>query len=128
MRCQAQTKAAARCSRPALRGSKRCVMHTEGRAREIGRKGGLRRRVFNPENLSPLETPRTAEDLTIFVAMTMTEVRLARIDPRIANALSQLGGIFLRGLELGELAKRVATLEANRRGEEGNENESSKQD
>jgi hypothetical protein len=76
----------------------------------------LRRRVFNPENLAPLETPQTAQDVTRFIAMTMTEVRLARLDPRIANALSQLGSVFLRGLELGDLERRVTELERKRNG------------
>jgi hypothetical protein len=74
--------------------------------------------VFNPENLAPLETPQTAQDLTAFVAMTMTEVRLARLDPRIANAISQLGGVFLRGLEVGDLEKRVAELEKRNGGKQ----------
>jgi hypothetical protein len=92
-------------------------MHTPGRAAQIGQRGGLRRRVFDPANLSPLETPRTAEDLTAFVAVTMTEVRMARLDPRIANALGQLGTVFLKGLELGDLERRVRQLENNRKGE-----------
>jgi hypothetical protein len=92
------------------------VMHTPGRAAQIGQRGGLRRRVFNPESLAPLETPQTAQDVTRFIATTMTEVRMARLDPRIANALGQLGTVFLKGLELGDLERRVAALEVNRRG------------
>jgi hypothetical protein len=76
----------------------------------------LRRRVFSPENLAQLETPQTAQDVTRFIATTMTEVRMARLDPRIANALSQLGGVFLRGLELGDLERRVSELERKRNG------------
>ena len=112
LKCKAQTKLGAPCSRPALRGSKRCTMHTPGRAEEIGRAGGLRRRVFSPDNLAPLETCESAQDVTRFIAVTMNEVRLAKLDPRIANALGQLGTVFLKALELGNVEQRLAALEA----------------
>ena len=100
-------------------------MHTPGRAAQIGQRGGLRRRVFNPENLRPLETPQTAQDVALFIAVTMSEVRMAKLDPRVANALGQLGTVFLKSLELGDLEKRVRELESNRRG--GGQYESQKQ-
>jgi hypothetical protein len=74
----------------------------------------LRRRVFDPSELAVLATPENAVDLAKFVAITMVETRGGKIDPRVSNAVSQLAGVFLRGIELGELERRVAALEAKR--------------
>ena len=55
----------------------------------------------------------------------MIETRKSKLDPRIANSLGQLGMVFLKRLELGELERRVRELESNRRG--GGQYESQKQ-
>jgi len=94
-----------------VKGAKRCLLHTPGCAAQIGRKGGLRRRVFNPENLAPLEAPASAEDIAKYMAVTLVEVRSARLDPRLANSLAQIGMVFLKALEHGNLEKRIAALE-----------------
>jgi len=114
MKCRAERKAGGRCTRAALRGTQKCFLHTAGRAAQAGQRGGLRRRIFDPSNLVALDVPKSAEDLALWIATTMNECRLARLDPRVANSLGQLGQVFLRALETGDLERRVAALESKR--------------
>ena len=100
--CKALTKAGKSCPSPAVTGKRVCTMHS-GRARELGRKGGLRRKVFNPEGLAELGIPTSAQDLALFVATCMDEVRKSKLAPGIANCLGQLGMVFLRAVEQTEL-------------------------
>lgn len=109
--CKARTKAGKPCPLPAVTGKRFCTMHS-GRARELGRKGGLRRAVFNPDELADLGTPTDAQDLARFVATCMDEVRKSRLAPGIANCLGQLGMVFLKAIEQVELNVIRAELEA----------------
>jgi hypothetical protein len=88
-----------------------CIMHS-GRARELGRKGGLRRTVFNPDGLAELGMPTNAQDLARFIAVVMDEVRKCRLAPGVANCLGQLGMVFLKAIEQVELNVIHAELEA----------------
>ena len=89
-------------------------MHS-GRARELGRKGGLRRTVFNPAELADLGKPTNAQDLACFVATCMDEVRKSKLAPGIANCLGQLGMVFLKAIEQVELN----VIQAETKGAEG---------
>jgi hypothetical protein len=111
--CKAITKAGKPCPSPALTGKRLCIMHS-GRARELGRKGGLRRTVFNPEGLKELDVPTSAQDLAHFVATCMDEVRKGKLTPGIANCLGQLGMVFLKAVEQCELRAIQLELEALR--------------
>src|SRR5579872_3649961 len=86
-------------------------MHQPGRAAELGARGGRRRTVFDPSQLTELGTPTTAQELAHFVAVTMLEVRTAKLETGIANCLGQLGSVFLRAIEQGDLEKRIEALE-----------------
>ena len=108
--CEARTKAGKPCPSPAVTGKRFCTMHS-GRARELGRKGGLRRTVFNPDGLAELGIPTNAQDLARFVATCMDEVRKSRLTPGIANCLGQLGMVFLKAIEQVELNVIHAELE-----------------
>ena len=100
--CTARTKVGKPCPSPAVTGKRFCTMHS-GRARELGRKGGLRRTVFKPEGLAELGVPTSAEDLARFIATCMDEVRKSKLAPGIANCLGQLGMVFLKAVEQTEL-------------------------
>jgi len=109
--CKARTKAGKPCPSPAMTGKRFCIMHS-GRARELGRKGGLRRTVFNPDGLAELGIPTNAQDLARFVATCMDEVRTSKLAPGIANCLGQLGMVFLKAIEQVELNVIRAELES----------------
>ena len=111
--CKARTKAGGPCPSPAVTGKQFCTMHS-GRARELGRKGGLRRTVFNPAELADLGKPTNAQDLACFVATCMDEVRKSKLAPGIANCLGQLGMVFLKAIEQVELNVIHAELEGLR--------------
>jgi hypothetical protein len=96
-----------------LAGKKKCLFHTyPEKARELGARGGRRRAIFNPANLEPLPAPKTASDLRLLLATTISEVRAARLDPKTANSIAVLSAAYLNALEVAELEARVRALEA----------------
>lgn len=110
MRCEAQTKAGGKCSRAALKGTKRCTFHTPGRAAQLGQRGGLRRRIFKPEDIQHFEPPKDAKDLMLMLAVTLVETREMKIEPRVANAFFCGCGMFLHALELVDVAAELKEL------------------
>ena len=110
MKCSATNKEGKQCGAPATEDTKRCVMHS-GRAAELGSKGGRRRAIYRPEHLKKLAPPRTAADLKDLLAQSIVEIRLGKLDPKLANSISYLGTGFLRALELSDLEARLLALE-----------------
>ena len=112
MQCQSKKREGSRCGASALVGKKYCALHAEpGRAAILGSKGGRRRSVYKPENLTRLEAPKTATDLRDLFAQSIVEIRGGQLDPRSANAIAYLGAGFLRALEVADLETRLANLE-----------------
>lgn len=83
--CKATTSSGARCkAKPHKNGL--CFFHADPqRAAELGRKGGLRRTRFNPDDLKELLVPRTAADLRDLLAQSIVEVRAGKLDPKLAT-------------------------------------------
>jgi hypothetical protein len=111
MNCTAKTRSGQRCGARALRGSKRCVMHTGKNAQQFGSKGGRRRAVYAPGGLKQFAPPQSARDLRDLLAEAIIETRAGRLDPRVSNSVAYLGAAFLRAVEVGDLETRLAALE-----------------
>jgi len=86
-------------------------MHS-GRAAELGSRGGRRRTVYSPQGLKDFTPPKTAADLRDLIAQSIIEIRMGKLDPKIANSISYLGTGFLRALEVSDLESRLRALEA----------------
>jgi hypothetical protein len=89
-----------------------CNFHTPGLASEAGKIGGPRRRIFDPNKLTPFAAPTSARDLARIMAQLMIEVHGARLDTKASNAIACLGQTFLQALNHGEIEERLAKLEA----------------
>jgi hypothetical protein len=73
-------------------------MHIPGNAQRTGAAGGRRRAVYKPEGLTPItDPPEKATDVKRLLAISKLEVRLGRLDPRVAMAY--LANAFLNALE-----------------------------
>ena len=73
----------------------------------LGSKGGRRRAVYKPENLTRFAAPKTAADLRDLFAQSIIEIRTGKLDSKSANAIAYLGTGFLRALELADWEARV---------------------
>ena len=112
MRCHKTKADGNTCKASALMGKKYCALHSEeGRAAELGSKGGRRRARFSPDNLKPLAAPKTAADVRDLLAQSMVELRSGQLDPRIATSICGLVGEFLKTLELCTLEEVIEPLE-----------------
>lgn len=93
-----------------MRGLEVCILHS-GRAAQIGQRGGLRRRVFDPSLLTPIAEPKNASDLCRLLAMSLVELRRGVLDPRIATATGYLSHALVKTLEIANIEARLAALE-----------------
>jgi hypothetical protein len=115
MRCQKTKRDGNRCGANALSHGKFCSLHSDScKAAELGRKGGRRRAIFNPDKLKRFPAPKTAADVRDFLAQSMVELRSGELDPRIASSICCLVGEFLKTLELCTIEKIVEPLERER--------------
>jgi hypothetical protein len=117
VKCSAKTKAGASCSANAVRGTKRCFLHTGDGARVVGAKGGRRRARYSTEELTPIDQPKNAGDVMNALAQVFVDVHGGRIEPRVSNALAYLASAYLSALQVADFAARIEALEARQKGE-----------
>ena len=107
--CDAITKTGAPCRAPAGPAG-RCFLHSHPeKARLLGQAGGRKNRHQLPD--PPSADPLTAVDLRNILADAIRDVRLKKLSPRSAGAISQLANSLHRVTPSAELEDRVARLE-----------------
>lgn len=120
VRCTATKADGTRCRARRHAGSDRCFFHDDAeRVRAAGRKGGdvtRQRRAKAVMPRSSVVVLESAEDLRQLLADTATRVRRGQLDVSVANSLTYLAQTSMRVLELVELERRLATLEARLEG------------
>jgi hypothetical protein len=115
--CQLLKAGGEPCRALALPGKTRCIFHDPDMAarRAEGRRRGGKVRS-KPAAVLPRSTPdlplRTVADIAAMLGATINQVRRGELDPKVGNCLAVLSGQLLRALEGGELAQRLAALEA----------------
>ena len=108
-RCQGRTKADRPCRAPASAGGL-CFFHANpAKACTLGQIGGRRNRSKLPE--PPVPGSLSAADLSNTLTEAIRDVRLKKITPRTASALSQLCNSLHRILQTADLESRLARLE-----------------
>ena len=78
-------------------------------------KGGKRGRVATLPTQTPVLKVQSAQDVVILLSESINQVRRGEIDPRIANAVGYLSGLFLKAREQGEIEERLSELESSLR-------------
>src|SRR5262245_45755639 len=110
-RCSALTKKGRPCPAPAT-ATGRCFFHENPeKATELGRRGGMKNRHVRPHEDVELPPLNTAEDVRNMLAKAAQEVRNRRIDPRVAQSLSQIATTLLKAIEVADIERRLAALE-----------------
>ena len=116
--CQAQTKNGTPCRAPAGP-SGYCAFHDPARAddrAEGRRRGGLRRAgAIARKTLDAADIPvelRSAVAVRDLLGNTIRAVLSGSLDMRIGATVGGLATVLLKSLEQGELAERLAALEA----------------
>lgn len=113
MQCQMKKRDGKRCGAQALSGDRYCSLHADARrAVELGSRGGRRRAIYKPGDLRDFPPPKSAADMRDLLAQAIVEIRLGKLDSRVANSLAYLGAGFLRSVEIGDLETRLELLEA----------------
>jgi hypothetical protein len=113
--CKAKTKNGKPCGGYAVTGSRFCLTHDPGRARERAernRAGGLAR--LSPKATEGQDAPKiaTVADVLNLVNATIADLWLLENSvPRARGLLAAAEGA-IKALQAGELGARVATLEA----------------
>ncbi len=82
MQCQKKKRDGNQWRARARSGHKYCALHAEqGKAAELGSKGGRRRAVYSPDGLREFAPPRSAADLRDLLAQSIVELRAGKLDP-----------------------------------------------
>ena len=103
-----------RCRGRKIGGGPFCFAHEPSVAdkrTEARSKGGksTRRKALPPETSNV--ALRTVSDVEGLLSDTISTVRRGELDPKIANSVGYLAGMFLRAKEQGELADRLLAIE-----------------
>ncbi len=94
--CKARTKLGKQCKARAL-AKNLCAFHANpGRAAELGRKGGLKRRRNSANDLldQGFVVPKTSGDVRDILADVMARVRFGKMDPKIGSTLGYIERLF----------------------------------
>jgi len=114
-RCQQIKDDGTRCRTGVMTGSTFCFFHDPRQAtkRTEARKAGGRKKAAA---VLPAATPdrplQAIPDVVSLLGETINQVRRGELDPRVANAVGYLAGIFLKAVEQGRTDERLAALEA----------------
>jgi hypothetical protein len=81
----------------------------------VGRKGGKRRRIFDPAKLEQFTAARTSSDLFAIVTQSLSDLRGGLIDAKTANAVGSLATVAQVLLKTSTLEERITKLETARR-------------
>ena len=125
MQCEGRKKDGSPCKARPLVGAKYCAFHQDpNRAVELGRRGGHRRTIYDPDQLKEFGAPQSAADLRDLLAQSIIEIRTGKMDPRLANSVAYLGCEFLRALEISDIERRLRVLEEHQEAAEKAKSES----
>lgn len=99
-----------------LQNSDYCRSHDPESAearRQASAKGGRARGavVVLPPDATPVKLEKP-EHVGLLIAETINQVRVGKIDVKVANTIGFLAGIWLKALELTQVADRIEGLEA----------------
>ena len=109
-----------RCKANALSASEYCFFHDPSKAaeRKAAQKSGG---SVGKTAVLPPDTPDaplgSVADVVTLLGQTINQVRRGEIEPRVANAVGYLAATLLRGLEQGDIERRLAELEAILKGQ-----------
>ena len=110
--CTANTKSGAPCKAHAVRGKTFCLLHLNPEnAINLGRRGGHRRAIYDPDEVTPFSAPTSAQEQAAILAQVQVEVHQGKLDPRVATTIGTLAGAYLNALEIIEFGSKLRQLE-----------------
>jgi hypothetical protein len=74
--------------------------------------------MYSATDLREFPAPKAAADLRNLLAESIIELRLGKLDPKIANALGYLGASYLRAVEVSDVQERLNALQSSQQVEE----------
>jgi hypothetical protein len=122
--CEFVKRGGERCRARPRAGSAFCFFHdptAAGERRAARRRGGItrsRRAAVLPET-EPDAPLNTVADVVSLLGVTINQTRRGQLDVKVANALSSLTNVLLRGISQGDLEQRLAAVEARLAAGEG---------
>jgi hypothetical protein len=115
--CEARKQDGSICGANAQRGKDVCVFHDpakEADGQRARRAGGLAR--SKPAHVLPAESPdvqlTSCKDVTVLLSESISQTLRGELDPRVANTIGFLSGVFLKALEQGLVEERLLKVEA----------------
>jgi hypothetical protein len=120
MKCTSQRRDGKRCRANAINDQSYCFLHSSpGKASELGKTGGARRRVYDLSKLKRFSPARTPGDLLAIVTQSLCDLREGRIDHKTASSIGSLATVAQTLMRTSTLEERIAKLEAAAGGNHG---------
>jgi len=117
MKCTFRKKDGTTCGANAQLGRELCVFHDpakEADGQRARRAGGLTR--SKPAHVLPAESPdlqlTSSKDVAVLLSESISQTLRGELDPRVANTIGFLSGVFLKALEQGLVEERLLKVEA----------------
>ena len=113
--CEATTRRGDACRAAAVAGSKFCALHGDpSRAARIGRLGGQKNRHYFEPEIPTVAPPKTAEEVARLLAESLADLRMKKIEPRLATAFASVCTTLLKAIEITDHESRIKRLEDER--------------
>ncbi len=110
-RCKGQSKTGKPCQAAATAGGL-CFFHANpNKAKELGRKGGRRKRYMHPDTVDPLPKLESAKTVKETVARLIDEVYSGTTHPSVAAGLVPLLTLGLRAIKSADLQEQLERLD-----------------
>jgi len=116
-KCEFPKKDGTTCGANAQLGKALCVFHDpakEADRQRARRAGGLTRSM--PPQVVPAESPdvqlTSSKDVAVLLSESISQTLRGELDPRVANTIGFLSGVFLKALEQGLVEERLLKVEA----------------
>jgi hypothetical protein len=113
--CEGVKAGGGRCSSRRIAGSSYCFFHDpdmEAERKAAQSAGGQKNRMAVLPSSTPDAELRNAEDASKVLAETINQVRRGEIDPKIANSVGYLIGLFVKVKQDVDVERRLAALES----------------
>lgn len=113
LRCKARTNSGRHCQ-AFVSANGLCALHSDPlRASRLGNlSGASRRRSGRKLKYSEDGVPKTIQEVATQIAVSFSDLRAGRIEPKLAGAIGYLGNVLLGAFEKGDVEKRLEALES----------------
>jgi len=114
MKCKHKKENGEQCNSSAMNGSNYCYFHNPTISKEEKKdtqaRGGKNRKAILKESLPEIKIKKVS-DITLLLVNTINQVRIGKMDAKIANCIGFLSDKLIKTMEVSNLEERLKKIE-----------------